>query len=40
MKNRQAFIDDFVGFSSTVRATVGTIHRAAEQLLMKVKIVS
>jgi hypothetical protein len=40
MKNHQAFIDDFVGFSSTVCATVGTVHRATEQLLDKVKIVS
>lgn len=39
MKNRQAFLDDFVGFSSTICATVGTVHRAAEQLLTKVKIV-
>ncbi|MBR0832019.1 hypothetical protein JQ612_02350 [Bradyrhizobium manausense] len=39
MKNRQAFINDFAGYSSTVCATVGTIHRATEQLLTKVKIV-
>lgn len=39
MKNRQAFVDDFAGFSSTVCATIGTIHRATEQLLTKVKIV-
>jgi hypothetical protein len=39
MKNRQAFIDDFVGFSSTVCATVGTVQRATAQLLDKVKIV-
>jgi hypothetical protein len=39
MKNRQAFLDDFNGFSSTVCATVGTAHRATEQLLQKVKIV-
>jgi hypothetical protein len=39
MKNRQAFINDFHGFSSTVCATVATVHRATEQLLTKVKIV-
>jgi hypothetical protein len=39
MKNRQAFLDDFGGFCSTVCATVATVHRATEQLLTKVKIV-
>lgn len=39
MKNRQAFIDDFHGFSSTVCATIATVHRATGQLLTKVKIV-
>ena len=39
MKNRQAFLDDFRGFSSTICVSVGTVHRATEQLLSKAKIV-
>jgi hypothetical protein len=39
MKNRQAFIDDFGAFSSTICGTIATVNRATEQLLTKVKIV-
>jgi hypothetical protein len=39
IKNGQAFIIDFKGFSSTFCATVATVHRATEQLLTKVKLV-
>jgi hypothetical protein len=37
MKNSNAFIDDFVGYSSTVCATIGTTRRAVDDLLRKVK---
>lgn len=39
MENRQAFVDDFVNFSSTVCSTTATVHRATELLLTKFKII-
>jgi hypothetical protein len=37
MSNSKAFIDDFMGYSSTVCATTGTARRAIDDLLTKVK---
>jgi hypothetical protein len=38
MTNRQAFIDDFKGYSMAFGSAVATAHRASEQILSKVKL--
>jgi hypothetical protein len=38
IENRQAFLDDFAGFSSTVCSTIAAAHRATALLLTKFKI--
>ena len=39
IENRQAFVDDFVGFSSTVCSTIAAAHRATALLLTKFKLI-
>ena len=39
IRNRQVFVDGFVGFSSTVCSTISTVHRATQLLLTKFKII-
>lgn len=39
MKNAQAYVKDFHGYSSTVGATVGTVNRATQQVLAKAKVI-
>jgi hypothetical protein len=38
IRNPQAFVDDFVGFSATVCSTLVTVRRATELILTKFKI--